>query len=314
MVQRRETAWRTFAAEFNGSNLQYAESGERAPSYLVTPLGARINRIFVCGVLTEVERMGAEEEPFYRGRVADPTGSYFISAGQYQPEAAAALSRLQAPAFVAVVGKVRVYSPEPGVTYVSIRAELVTPINGPLRDLWVLQTCQLMRQRIEAVSEATRMASPSIDKLVELGYPPALADGVMRALDHYGPPDLARYRNLLADGLRYVLPEFAGERSDPALSDPLDGGAGNLGIQREHADVYERVPVADEPVTEADEERLLGIIEQLQGAKGSGAEWKDIIDKASVAGMDRDLAEEALNLLQDKGLVCEPEIGRLRLV
>ncbi|MEF8827278.1 MAG: hypothetical protein V5A27_13210, partial [Halapricum sp.] len=54
-VGRRETAYRLFATEFEESDFSYAESDEeRAPNYVVTPTGARVNRLFAVGVLTEV--------------------------------------------------------------------------------------------------------------------------------------------------------------------------------------------------------------------------------------------------------------------
>jgi len=66
----REVAHRVFAAEFDDASLSYSESDEeRAPNYVVTPTGARVNRLFTAGVLTEVERVNDETR---RGRVVDP--------------------------------------------------------------------------------------------------------------------------------------------------------------------------------------------------------------------------------------------------
>ena len=47
-----------------------------------------------------------DEEPMWRARVSDPTGVFYLSAGQYQPEAAIALSKIKPPTYVAVIGKV----------------------------------------------------------------------------------------------------------------------------------------------------------------------------------------------------------------
>jgi len=53
----REVAHRLFAAEFNDATYSYSESDEeRAPNYVVTPTGARVNRLFAIGVLPEVTR------------------------------------------------------------------------------------------------------------------------------------------------------------------------------------------------------------------------------------------------------------------
>ena len=76
----REVAYRVFADEFNDAHYTYAESDEeRAPNYLVTPTGARVNRLFVVGVLTEVEEVS---DGVIRARVVDPTGAFVIYAGQ----------------------------------------------------------------------------------------------------------------------------------------------------------------------------------------------------------------------------------------
>ncbi len=87
----REVAHRIFAAEFKDANLQAREGSDQySPQYLLTPTGAKCNRVFIVGTLTEKEDMGTESE-FWRGRIVDPTGAFFVTAGQYQPEAAQVL-------------------------------------------------------------------------------------------------------------------------------------------------------------------------------------------------------------------------------
>ena len=79
---RREVAYRLFAAEFDDASLSYSESDEeRAPNFVVTPTGLRVNRLFAVGVLTEVETIN---EDTLRGRIVDPTGAFVTYAGQYQ--------------------------------------------------------------------------------------------------------------------------------------------------------------------------------------------------------------------------------------
>jgi len=125
----REVAWRLFASEYNDANLEMDGGGDRAPSYIVTPLGAKVNRVFVVGVITDVENVGTDIQPMWRARVSDPTGTFRIYAGQYQPEAAATLSKLKPPVFGAIVGKSRVYSPEAGSVFTSIRPERIKAVD-----------------------------------------------------------------------------------------------------------------------------------------------------------------------------------------
>ncbi|HML26433.1 MAG TPA: DNA-binding protein, partial [Methanomethylovorans sp.] len=99
----REVARRIFAQEFRESNLTFKDGNDQySPQYLFTPTGAKVNRMFIVGTLTEKEDIGSESE-YWRGRVSDPTGSFFIYAGQYQPEAAQVLSECDTPEFVAIV-------------------------------------------------------------------------------------------------------------------------------------------------------------------------------------------------------------------
>ncbi|MHC3439534.1 RPA family protein [Natrialbaceae archaeon A-gly3] len=149
----REVARRVFASEFNDSTYTFKESDdERAPNYALLPTGDRANRVFFVGTLTETEDVGEESE-YWRGRVVDPTGTFFVYAGQYQPEAAAALRETEPPAYVAVVGKPRTYEPEEGTINVSVRPESISVVDEDVRNRWVVETAQRTLERIEDFSE-----------------------------------------------------------------------------------------------------------------------------------------------------------------
>ncbi len=127
-MNARETAWRVFATELNSSTLEIKATEEKAPSYIVTPLGAKINRVLIAGVMTEKENTGSEEEPMWRARIQDVSGSFYINVGRFQPEAAATMADLEAPCFVAAVGRVRAYNADDGRVLISVRPEHVIPI------------------------------------------------------------------------------------------------------------------------------------------------------------------------------------------
>ncbi|MFB6299122.1 MAG: RPA family protein [Halobacteriales archaeon] len=151
----REVAQRVFAAEFNDASYTFKESDdERAPVYLLLPTGDRANRVFVVGTLTETEDIGDESE-YWRGRIVDPTGTFFVYAGQYQPEAAGILRELDPPAYVAVVGKPRTYETDDGAVNVSIRPESITPVDATVRDRWVIETAERTLDRIDRFDEET---------------------------------------------------------------------------------------------------------------------------------------------------------------
>ncbi len=145
----REVAHRVFAAEFKESNLQAKEGNDQySPQYLITPTGAKCNRVFIVGTLTEKEDVGTDNE-FWRGRIVDPTGAFFVTAGQYQPEAAQVLARTTPPEFIAVIGKPTTYTTKEGNVLTSIRAESLQIVDAATRDRWVVDAAKHTMARLE---------------------------------------------------------------------------------------------------------------------------------------------------------------------
>lgn len=163
----REVARRVFATEFNDASHTFKESDdERAPVYLLLPTGEQANRVFFVGTLTEKEDIGEDNE-YWRGRIVDPTGTFFVYAGQYQPEAASTLRDLEAPAYVAVAGKPRTYETDDGTVNVSVRPESITLVDAETRDRWVVETADRTLDRVAAFddegNEYARMARERYD-------------------------------------------------------------------------------------------------------------------------------------------------------
>ena len=146
----REPARRVFAAELRECRYQFKDGeDEKSPSFVLLPTGERCNRIFLVGTLTEKQRQG-DQNIFYRGRVVDTSGTFFIMAGSYQPEAMQQLAKIDTPAFVAVIGKPNLYQTPDGAFLVSVRVESITVVDKETRDLWVLDTAARTLDRIDA--------------------------------------------------------------------------------------------------------------------------------------------------------------------
>lgn len=149
----REVAQRVFAEEFNDATYTFRESDDdRAPVYVLLPTGAKANRVFVVGTLTETEDVGSEDE-YWQGRIVGPTGTFFVYAGQYQPEAAGMLRETEPPAFVALVGKPRTYKTDDGNVNVSLRPEHLTIVDETARHRWVTETAERTLDRLEAFDD-----------------------------------------------------------------------------------------------------------------------------------------------------------------
>jgi len=163
----REIARRTFAREFNDATYTFKESDdERAPVYALLPTGERANRIFFVGTLTETEDVGEDSE-YWQGRIVDPTGTVFVYAGQYQPDAASTLRSLDPPAYVAVAGKPRTFETDTGDTNVSVRPESITVVPEGVRDRWIVETANRTLDRIDqfdaSLDEYDRLADEQYD-------------------------------------------------------------------------------------------------------------------------------------------------------
>ncbi|MFB6084699.1 MAG: hypothetical protein ABEJ94_10690 [Halorientalis sp.] len=224
---RREVAYRIFAAEYDDADFSYSESDEeRAPNYVVTPSGARVNRLFVVGVLTEVEQVN---EDVLRARIVDPTGAFVAYAGQYQPDEMAFLDRAEPPTFVALTGKARTFQPDDADTvYTSVRPESINEVDAETRDRWTVATAERTLDRIETMAAALSRAERGDDlrdALADAGVDEGLAAGTALALDHYGttPTYLDALRETALDAARVVADEI--DEVDAPTVDPDEEGS-----------------------------------------------------------------------------------------
>jgi RPA family protein len=145
----REPARRVFAAELREARLQFKEGDdEKSPSFVLLPTGERCNRIFICGEMTQKERRG-EQNSFYTVRVLESTGTFFVNAGSYQPEAMQQIAKIEPPRYVAVVGKPSIRTTPEGSVFVSVRAESVTPVTEETYRCWVLDTANRTLDRLD---------------------------------------------------------------------------------------------------------------------------------------------------------------------
>ena len=220
----REVARRVFADEFNDATHTFKESNEeRAPVYVLLPTGARANRIFIVGTLTETEDVGEDSE-YWQGRVVDPNGDpFFVYAGQYQPEAASMLRELEPPEYVAITGKPRTFETDDGTVNVSVRPESITTVGPDTRDRWVVETAEQTLDRIEAF-EAGEMSETSHGDGTAVG----VNEYARMAESEYDIP-LDRYRESVISALESL-------QDDPSAGNSGADDSDAAGTESESAD------------------------------------------------------------------------------
>ncbi len=150
----RMKAARLFAAELRTTAIEVPKKGaDQYESQLyLTQTGLKAARVMVVGTATEIDDIGSDAS-FYRMRVSDPTGVFFVTAGQYQPEAAKMMQELtdKLPAFVAVVGKISLFTTNENAVLTSIRAEQIAVVDENVRDTWLLDTAKATLDRLSAL-------------------------------------------------------------------------------------------------------------------------------------------------------------------
>lgn len=150
----RMKAVRLFAAELKTTAIEVPKKGaDQYESQLyLTQTGLKAARVMVVGTATEIDDIGSDSS-FYRMRVSDPTGVFFVTAGQYQPEAAKMMQELtdKLPAFVAVVGKISLFTTNENAVLTSIRAEQIAVVDETVRDTWLLDTAKATLDRLSAL-------------------------------------------------------------------------------------------------------------------------------------------------------------------
>ncbi|OPY26966.1 MAG: hypothetical protein A4E28_02240 [Methanocella sp. PtaU1.Bin125] len=275
-MTERETARRAFARELNDATLTYGEHTDRTPNFVVTPTGAMCNRIFAVGVLTEVENIGTGGQTLYRARLADPTGAFTIYAGQYQQEAASFLSAAVTPIYVAVSGKVRVFSPEPGTSYTSIRPEEINVVDRSVRDRWIYHTAALTLDRIKVAEKALASGFRGEELTWHLIHQTDDAPGLSRAIDHYqlSYNALQAYRQMVFNALSTIIEPVAPEIDLNQL-------------------VIETVDRLD---------------------TGEGVKREDIVAELRDGGYDPENVEASINQLLGEGRCYEPKIGFIKSI
>ncbi|VVB56007.1 Uncharacterised protein [uncultured archaeon] len=316
-IMDREIAWRIFAHEFNMSNLYVSEGDERAPNYIITPTGVRCNRLFIIGVVTEVENIGKDNN-LWRARIADPTGVFTVYASQYQPEAAIFLSDLHVPAYVALVGKARKYEPEDGTVYLSVRPEEINASDEKQRDRWVLETVERTLERINIIEDALKSGSSGNElqeflskKVTNI----ALLNGVMLAIKHYKNLDktILELKKMLIHAVDTVAsdngiiklpqkPEIIKEQDIPK----------NIDEFIEEIQIPAKSDTKEEPPELKLKEILATIIDELDTGKGTS--FLKVVEAAGKAGINAESVELSLKELMDEGRCYEPKIGVLRKV
>ncbi|MEC7178629.1 MAG: hypothetical protein VXW28_04970 [Candidatus Thermoplasmatota archaeon] len=301
---KRQPALHMFASEYGESTLSEKGSGEFDPSFVVTKLGSRVNRVIVAGLLERIEgRDVANGSVIYQGQLRDPSGINYFSVGDYVSDSVKEMTiqlsaRLESgePILVLMVAKTRLYQTEEGAIYTSLRPEEMCVIDAQRYASWLAKTSQSLMHRM-----STYVASLDFDASSESLSKSEMSEhqilGLIASRNHYGDVDLEHYRLNVMQAL-----DIAEGKLDAATKPAPQ----RMLVDEPRED---NSPVDGKPDLEA---AIIDIITKLD--QGDGVEFETILVNAEARGFQRTIAEEKLEELSDDGTVHEPAFGWFRLV
>ncbi len=305
---RRQPALPLLASEFGESTLHQQGSGEYDPLFLITKLGAKVNRVIVAGLLERLEpRETANGATIWQGQIRDPSGTHYFSVGDYAPESMRELtvqlsSRIDDGEVIMLMmtAKARYFQTDEGAVYTSLRPEEAAVISRTVYREWLVRAAKSMLTRIDA-HEKSINSEKSIDSLAKAGVPENLIEGLLLAGEHYGEIDTESYRLNILQTLDIA------EDKEVSIT-PV--------VQAQKSLVVEESQSEDkEPAKENQEgdinSAILDLVKRLD--KGEGVDFDTVLNNASARGYDRDAAEAALDELSEDGEIHEPRFGWFKL-
>lgn len=301
----REPAWRVTARELESSLEEERGTGDRAAGYLISPFGARMNRVALAGALSPAEPVGRDDPPtFWRSRLSDPTGAIAVTAGSFQPRAMAQLRQAAELRPAVVVGKVHLYRGRDGVAYISVRAEALRSVAEGEERALLADVVRQTLDRLDLLERLEREPATPVDGLVADGVPRAWIDAARESLRRYPTVDRAAFRRELASAVRHVAGESAPTANPPGIPP---------GVTVTRAPPPR--PPAPPPTAQQREEEaaFLTLLDEIADVSVDGyADLKEVLGRLAAQGVVADRAESVLNRLEEEGAVEEPIVGKLR--
>ena len=311
MAQRREPGILVLAQELSSSIEKHVEDREYSPTYLISEIGGKLSRVLIAGVLDQIENRGSEEDPFYTARVIDPNGDYYyLQAGQYNPEGAAALSKLEIGVPVLCVGKVRARTPEDSErTYVSVQPESIRAVTMNEVNHWAVRACDALMLRIKATK-----TFEDEEKFGKLKLNEREIDGIKLSKDFYQSVALENYQALLYN----CLTRLAGGEIETPESDftgEFESAGNNIDTTSKIKESKEETEVPTEENTETkksddNESKVMALIQKMD--EGDGIYYDDLGIAISMEGVDGPMLDEILDSLTDQGLIYQPRFNHYK--
>ena len=304
----RQSAVRVFAHEYRDATLPEQGSGEYDPGYMVTRLGAKINRALIAGTIDSSERRESESGQSFRFNLIDVTGTHRVEVSPFNPELHPEAEEIHARFergdrfIMMVVGKQRSFTTEDGGVFTSYNAQEMREIDSQAYVEWLAETADATLRRIDAYEKALS-SEQSIAGFRAAGIPEDLVDGMLLSRAHYPDFESEVYMLDVLQALNAALGrsvEIVNRSPDPAPTPPA--------TNETTAEVTEKGAEGDMSL----EDVIISTI--AAGDRGEGVDYDAIIRECSVHGHSRQDAEDAIDSLRAVGgRISEHKFGWFKL-
>ena len=311
----RQSAIRIFAQEYSDSNLPLEGVGEYAPSFIITKLGAKVNRALFGGVIDRFERREGDNGPTYSGHLRDATGGvHRFQIAPFQPELHADAEELLARFesgdrfLMMMIGRARWFESDDGGIFTSFRAEEFTTVERSVYVNWLVEASAATLRRLDAYNLSLESENTN-ESLKSAGVPADLIEGMILAKNHYSSFDPENYKVGVLQSLSMAL------SSNSEIEQMITSTEESTVLE-----VPENSPQTNNDAVNSDskptgdvDDVILNVIRS--SSNPDGMPYDSIVLACVEAGFSRESSEDAIEDLRDiKCEIIEPRFGFFQIL
>jgi RPA family protein len=311
----RQSAIRIFAQEYSDSNLPLEGVGEYAPSFIITKLGAKVNRALFGGVIDRFERREGDNGPTYSGHLRDATGGvHRFQIAPFQPELHADAEELLARFesgdrfLMMMIGRARWFESDDGGIFTSFRAEEFTTVERSVYVNWLVEASAATLRRLDAYNLSLDSENTN-ESLKSAGVPVDLIEGMILAKNHYSSFDPENYKVGVLQSLSMALSsnsEIEQIITSTEESTMLEAPENSPQMKND------AVKSDSKPTGDVDDV-ILDVIRS--SSNPDGMPYDSIVLACVEAGFSRESSEDAIEDLRDiKCEIIEPRFGFFQIL
>ena len=311
----RQSAIRIFAQEYSDSNLPLEGVGEYAPSFIITKLGAKVNRALFGGVIDRFERREGDNGPTYSGHLRDATGGvHRFQIAPFQPELHADAEELLARFesgdrfLMMMIGRARWFESDDGGIFTSFRAEEFTTVERSVYVNWLVEASAATLRRLDAYNLSLESENTN-ESLKSAGVPADLIEGMILAKNHYSSFDPENYKVGVLQSLSMAL--SSNSEIEQMITSTEESTV--LEVPENSPQMKNDAVKSDSKPTGDVDDVILNVIRS--SSKPDGMPYDSIVLACVEAGFSRESSEDAIEDLRDiKCEIIEPRFGFFQIL